>query len=78
MKNKLVVSLLAVLVIILAIFVFTLSSGIVTSPRLFEREITEVENTSSSDEINEIEKDLTNTNLDNLGKEISSIENEIR
>lgn len=77
MKNKLVISLLAVLVIVLAVFVFTLSSDVLVSPKTFEREITEVETVSDSDEVESIEVDLKETDLDNLDNELSDIETEL-
>lgn len=77
MKNRLVVSLLAILVIVLVVFVFTISSDVLVSPKTFEREITKVETISESNDIDTIEADLNATDLDNLDQELSSIETEL-
>lgn len=77
MKNRLVISLLAILVIVLVVFVFTMSTNDLTSPKTFEREITKVETISESDDVDTIEADLNATDLDNLDQELSSIETEL-
>lgn len=77
MKNKLVVSLLAILVIVLAVFAYLMASQNLTSPKTYEREITKVEKVSESDDIDTIEADLNETELDNLDSELPEIEAEL-
>lgn len=77
MNNKLVISLLALLVIVLAGFAYVLSSNTLESTKTFEREITKVEESSESNEVDDIEMDLSETDVDNVDKELSDIEAEI-
>lgn len=78
MTNKLVISLLAILVIVLGLFGYVISSNkSLTDTKSFEREITKVETISKSDDINTIETDLNQTDLNNLDQELSSIQTEL-
>ena len=77
MKNKLVISLLAVLVIVLGVFAVVMSSRDVIFPKKYESQITKLENTSDSNEVDSIEKDLEDTDLDNLDSELSDIQAEL-
>ena len=77
MKNKLVISLLAVLVIVLGFFAIVMSSKDVSFPKKYERQITQVEQTSNSDDIESIEKDLKETDLESLDAELSDIQAEL-
>lgn len=78
MKNKLVISLLAILVIVLGVLGYVISSNkSLTETKNFEREITKVETVSETDDIDSIEEDLKATDLDNLDQELSSIETEL-
>ncbi|MDP3917737.1 MAG: hypothetical protein Q8Q30_01000 [Candidatus Woesebacteria bacterium] len=77
MKSKLVISLLAILVIVLAVFGYLMSSKELVSPKTFEREITKVETVSELDTVEDIEKDLTETDLTNLDAELDQIEAQI-
>ncbi|KKP46432.1 MAG: hypothetical protein UR39_C0016G0003 [Candidatus Woesebacteria bacterium GW2011_GWA1_33_30] len=77
MKNKIVIALLAILVLVLAGVAYLFSTNTLVSPAKFEKEITKVEETSKSDEVVEIEDDLDTTNLDNLDMELVDIEAEL-
>lgn len=78
MTNKLVISLLAILVIVLGVFGYVVSSNkSFTETKSYEREITKVETISESNDIDTIEADLNETDLDNLDQELSSIESEL-
>ncbi len=77
MNNKLVISLLAILVIVLGAFGYVMSSKEIASPRLYEKEITKVETTSKEDDIDSIEKDLDETDIDNIDQELPEIEAQI-
>jgi len=77
MKNKSIIALLAMLVFVLGLVSYLLSSKALISPKRFENEITEVETTSDSTEIDDIEKDLNETEIDDIDKELSDIETEL-
>ena len=78
MNNKLVISLLAILVIVLGVLGYVISSNkSLTETKSFEREITKVETISKTDDIDSIKEDLKATDLDNLDQELSSIETEL-
>lgn len=77
MKNKLVISLLAILVIVLGLFAIIMSSKDVAFPKKYERQITKVEQTSDSDDVESIEKDLDETDYDNLDAELVDIQAEL-
>lgn len=77
MKNKLTISLLAIMVLIVGFVAYLFSSKTLISPDRFENEIAKVETTSDSTEIEDIEKDLNGTDLDNLDTELSDIEAEL-
>ncbi|EKE06288.1 MAG: hypothetical protein ACD_19C00021G0020 [uncultured bacterium] len=78
MTNKSVISLLAILVIVLGVFGYVVSSNkSFTETKSFEREITRVENVSKSNDIESIEADLNATDLGNLDQELTSIETEL-
>lgn len=77
MKNKLVISLLAILVLVLGVFAYVMSQSNMGSTKNYEREIQRVEEVSDSDEAETIEEDLNNTDYDNIDAEISLIEAEL-
>jgi len=77
MKNKLVISLLAILVLVLGVFAYVMSQSNMGSTKNYEREIQKVEEVSDSDEAETIEEDLNNTGYDNIDAEISLIEAEL-
>lgn len=77
MKNKLVISLLAILVIVLGVFAIVMSSKDVIFPKKYEREISKVETTSDSDEVESIEKDLNETDVESIDLELTDIEAEL-
>lgn len=77
MKNKLVISLLAILVVVLGLLAVLVSDKNMISPKKYEREMAKVETTSDSDDIDSIEKDLEETNLDNLDSELVDIQSEL-
>jgi len=72
LNNKLVLSLVAVLLIVLGVF-----SYVVSSNKSFEKEMTKVETISESNDIDTIEADLNATDLDNLDQELSLIQTEL-
>lgn len=77
MKNKLTITLLAIMVLIVSLVAYLLSSKTLISSNEFEREIVKIETVSESAEIDNIENDLNETNLDNLDTELSDIETEL-
>lgn len=77
MKNKLIISLLAIMVLIVGLIAYLFSSKTLVSPNRFENEITKVETVSNSTEIEDIEKDLEDTDFENLDEELSDIEAEL-
>jgi len=77
MKNKLVISLLAILVIVLGVFAYTISLENSVSSKTFEKEITKVETVTNSDQTADIENDLNETNIDNIDSELLQIEAEL-
>jgi len=56
---------------------YLLSSGKLVSNAPYEKEITNLETLSSSNETSDIEQDLQNTDLNDIDKELGDIENEI-
>lgn len=77
MKNRAIISLLAILALVLGIFAYLLSSKSLVSNNSYEAEIKRVEAVSESDEIVDIETDLENTELDNIDSEMEDIEAEL-
>lgn len=77
MSNKLLLSLLAGLVLVLGIFAYLNFSQKIASTKVFEKEVTKIENVSESNEIDAIEEDLNQTDLENLDQELTSIETEL-
>lgn len=77
MKNKLVISLLAVLVIVLGFFAIVMSSKDVSFPKKYEKQISKVEQTSDSDDVDAIEKDLDETDFESLDIELADIQAEL-
>lgn len=77
MKNKGIIVLLIMLVLVFGFVSYLLSSKTLISPKTFENEIAKVETTSDSTELDDIEKDLDETELDNLDTELSDIETEL-
>lgn len=78
MKNNslTVLLVLSAVVIILALFVYSTSEngGPATT---YEREMTRIETTSNSDEVDSIEEDLNETDVDTLDSELTLIEAEL-
>lgn len=79
MKNKAIISLLAILALVLGIFAYLLSSNSLVSNNSYkyEKELQKVEAVSGSDRIEDIETDLQNTELDNIDSEMEDIEAEL-
>jgi len=73
-----IISLLAILALVLGgvAYLFTLTAKDTFSPTKFQNEITSVEQVSESDEIDEIEKDLDQTDIESIDTELSTIEAE--
>lgn len=77
MKNKAIISLLAILAIILGVFAYLLSTKSLVSENNYQTELDKVETVSDSDEIEAIETDLNDTELENIDAEIIQIETEL-
>lgn len=77
MKNKLVISLLAILVLALGLLAYVMSQSNMGITKNYEREIERVETISESDETETIEEDLDNTDFENIDAEINLIEAEL-
>lgn len=75
--NRLVIALLAILVIVLGFFAVLVSSKDITSPKKYEQQISKIEKTSESDDVESIESDLEETDLDSLDVELSDIQAEL-
>jgi len=69
MTNKLVISLLAILVIVIGFFGYVVSSNKgFTETKTFEREITKVETISETDDIDSIETIISRGSLADIPK----------
>lgn len=77
MKNRGIIALLAILIIVLSFFAYLMSSKNLISPKTFEREITKIETVSEPDTVDAIEKDLKETDITNLDAELDQIEADI-
>lgn len=79
MKSKGILVLLSILVIVLGFFAYLISSNKLTSPVnvVYEKNIQKIENVSKSDDLDDIEYDLDNTDLENIDTELALIENEL-
>lgn len=75
--NRLVIALLAILVIVLGFFAVLVSSKDITFPKKYEQQISKIEKTSDSDDVESIESDLEETDLDSLDVELSDIQAEL-
>ena len=76
-ETRLIIVLAALLLIVLGTVSYLLASGKLTSQVPFESSIKDMEVLSDSDETADIEKDLNATELDDVDKELDSIESEI-
>lgn len=77
MKNKLVISLLALLAIVLAVFIYVITTGNLQTNVSYQKELQQAEKMSDSNEIEDIEKDINETDLGNIDAELDDIENEL-
>lgn len=79
MKNKGILVLLSILVIVLGFFSYLISSNKLTSPVniTYEKDIQKIEDVSKSDDLDDIEYDLDNTDLENIDTELALIEGEL-
>jgi len=77
MKNRGIIALLCILVLVLGFFGYLLANNNLTNPKEFEREITKVETTSKSDEIADIEDDLEETDIESSDEGLLEIESEL-
>lgn len=73
-KNTII--LLASLVIVISVALILIQNSL-DAPKKYEADIQELQKQSTSDEVDVIEKDLLNTNLDNLDTELQDIEKEL-
>jgi hypothetical protein len=78
MKNKGIIALLSILVIVLGFFAYLFATKKVgISESNMNSDIAEVENVSNLDDVDTIEDELDSTDIDNLDNELESIEKEI-
>lgn len=79
MKSKGILVLLSILVIVLGFFAYLISSNKLTSPVnvVYEKDIQKIEDVSESDDLDDIEYDLDNTDLENIDTELTLIEGEL-
>lgn len=77
MKNKGIIVLLVLLVLILSFVSYLFSSNNLIFPAKYENEIVKIEKMSDSDEITDIENDLDATEFGNLDAELSNIDTEL-
>ncbi len=77
MKNRAVVALLAILVIIIGVLAFVISDYDFSQTKKYRNELTKIESTSESDEIEDIENDLNSTSFENIDSELNSLEGEL-
>ena len=75
MNNKLIVGLSIGLVLLLSVMIITSYTKPIVTP--FDSELNEIEYISDSDDISSIEKDLNDTNFDDLDKELNQINDEL-
>jgi len=75
--HRLVLILAAILLIVLGVFSYLLSSGKLVSTVPFETDIKETETMSESEDTDAIEADLVNTDLSDIDKELGDIEAEL-
>jgi hypothetical protein len=76
-KNSLIIFAGAMVVLTGFIAMSLIQKPSPAQPTQFDREIKQIETQSDSDEISAIEKDLMQTDLNNLDKELEDIENEL-
>ena len=77
MKNHGIIALLCILALVLGIFGYLLATEKLTNPLEFEREIVKVETVSESDETEDIEEDLEQTDVESGDEELLKIESEL-
>jgi hypothetical protein len=76
LTNKSTLIVLASLVIVISVFLVLLTQSIST-PEEYEMELEKIQTQSHSDDVNAIEKDLMDTDLDDLDAGIAEIEKEL-
>jgi Na+-transporting NADH:ubiquinone oxidoreductase subunit NqrC len=79
MKNKALVAVLSILIILTAIMAYVLSYSKIQNndTQKYQAEIMKIENVSNSNEIIDIENDLEETNFEDIDKELVDIEKEL-
>jgi len=77
MNKKNTILVLAAALIFFATIAYWLSSSKYAENLIFSREIKQIQGQSTSDEIGAIEKDLQETNLSDIDKELEDIEAEL-
>ncbi len=77
MKNKGIISLLAILVLVLGGVAYLFTTNKLENPKIFETELQKYEEVSNTDEVEDIETDLENTEVNDIDKEIPQIDAEI-
>ena len=77
-RKNFLLALAAILVVAMGYMALALSKQSRKSePSSFEQEIRRFNSQSSSDDVNDIQKDLSETELDNLDKEVQDIDAEL-
>ena len=76
-KKNTILILAAILVILLGATAYWLSTSDYGENLVFTRELKQIEKQSSSDEVEAIEKDLLETDLSGIDKELKDIEAEL-
>lgn len=77
MKNRAIISLLAILALVLGVFAYLISNKTLVPADKFGNEINSIEDVSESDEIDDIQEDIDNTEVENIDSEMVEIESEI-
>ena len=76
LSNKNTIIILASLVIVISVVLVLIQQNL-NKPAGYEVEIKDLQTQSTSDDVNAIEKDLLDTNLENLDSELLDIEKEL-
>ncbi len=76
-RKNFIILLAAILIVGLGFFAINTSKKGVKLPSESDKEIKQIQTQSKSDNLEDIEKDLQNTDLNNIDKELSDIEKEI-
>ncbi|MBU0569372.1 hypothetical protein KKB40_01155 [Patescibacteria group bacterium] len=76
-QKNMFIALTAIMVVIMGIIALVTIKKTKPTPSAFNREVVQITTQSNSDEIDAIEKDLMDTDFENLDKELKTIETEL-